>query len=118
MVKIIHEYLKFKKEVIEKTSQENELKENEKFDNLEFLNPNYTLIYYFKDNQKYYECFKNKNKNSINLISNEGEIIQTDSNNYCKIMNKRKFNDMLRNKIFYKSEKDKNLKIFLLFYLN
>ena len=27
-------------------------------------------------------------------------------------MNKRKFNDMLRNKIFYKSEKDKNLKIF------
>ena len=32
---------------------------------------------------------KTKNKNSINLISNEGEIIQTDSNNYCKIMNKK-----------------------------
>ena len=108
--KLSMNYLKFKKEVIEKTSQENELKENDKFDNLEFLKPNYTLIYYFKDNQKYYECFKNKNK--IDLISNEGEIIQIDLNNYCKIMNKRKFNDMLRNKIFYKSEKDKNLKIF------
>ena len=108
-------YSKFKKNISQKmNSLDVEEKNNlNKKDNLSLLQTNYPLIYYFEENKKYFECYKinNLNYKDKNLISNTGEIITLNSDNFCEKIKKDKFVKILKNKIFYTPSNDKDLQI-------
>ena len=108
-------FLKFKKKVIKGNFSdyvEKKINLNES-NNLPLLQPNYPLIYYYKKNDKNYECFKfnNLKYNNKNLISNTGEIIKLDSKNFCKEVTNSRLVKILKNKIFYTPDIDKDLQI-------
>ena len=108
-------YSKFKEKILQvKSTKElaKEIKLNKK-DYFKSLQPNYPLVYYFEDKGEYFTCFKNNNVNykNVSLISNTGEIIDLESENFCKKVNRNKLVKILKNKIFYTPSNDKDLQI-------
>lgn len=94
-------------------NKKNENKPDNK-DNLSLLLTKYPLIYYYEENEKYFECYKVNNLNYKNsdLISNNGEVVNLVSDSFCKDIKKNKFVKFLRNKIFYTPRNDKDLQIY------
>jgi len=109
-------FLNFKKIALaneEKVNKKNILiKKN--VDNFSLLNPKYPLIYYYIEDNKYFECYKTHNKlyKNIDLVSNNNKSITISEDSHCNQINETKFVKLLKNKIYYTPKYNKEIQIF------